>query len=131
MLNFCNTVIHTYILLHLFSLSVLWLRVSHHFKKRDQNILWFVIAALISLLVFPKTVRLNIILFMFYQSFLCHFLYCKIIYNLLFRPLNIDKVSKKYTRDTSSSFSEQVTSLSNQCKFSLANSLAGRFISRY
>ena len=107
-------------------------RISRSYKNWDQNIIWFVIATLISLLVFPKMIRLNIIMFMFFINPFCAIVtYCIIIYNLHFRSLNLNKASKIHTRVTSSSFLQQVPGLSNRYTFSLANGLYGRFLSRY
>ena len=58
------------------------------------------------------------------------FPYCKIKSNILFRPLNIEKSSEQHT-GYSKFFLQQVPFLSNWCKFSFSNGLAGRFISRY
>ena len=47
------------------------------------------------------------------------------------RSLNLNKVSKKYSHVTSSSFSQHVPGLSNLCTFVLVDGMAGKFISRY
>ena len=91
-----------------------------------------VIATLISLSVFPQTVRLNIIMFTFLSILSVPlFHYCSITYDVLFCSLNINKASKQHIRVSLISFSWQVSSLSNRCTFSLANGFYGRFISRY
>ena len=82
------------------------------------------------MLVFPKTVRLNIIMYCFI-NYLCDIVpYFTIKSNILFRPLNPDKASKQHT-GYSKFFSQHVPGLSNRCTFELANGLAGKFISRY
>ena len=81
---------------------------------------------------FPQSLRLDIIMFMSLPIFFVTlFHYCSIKSDLLFWLLNITKASKQHTCVLSRSFLRQVHGLWNRCTFSLANSLDGRFISRY
>ena len=101
-------------------------------RKKSATLGCIVVATLISLSVFPPTVRLIITMFMFVPIFsvpLSH--YFLITSNLLFCSLNINKVSKQHTCVLSRSSLGQVPGLSNWCNFALANDLAGIFISCY
>ena len=117
---------------HIICLSYVFFAESYSgvsVKKKQAMRGCVVIATLISSSVFPLTVRLNIIVFMFLPiRSVPFFHYFSITSNLLFRSLNINKASKQCTRVSSRSFSRQVPGLSNQCTLALANGLAGRFI---
>ena len=65
-------------------------------------------------------------MFMFSLIFYCaNVTYCTIKYNILFRPLNLDKAMEQHTRVTALFFSQQVPGLSNRCMLALANGLLG------
>ena len=109
----------------------------HHAWVCCFNTRNFMISCMSSVLIFMSYCYFNIILSNHLRSseqlFISRNFLIVVAFSYLtyFFFLNLDKVSKQYTRDTSSSFSQQVPGLSNRCTFALANGLAGRFISRY
>ena len=92
--------------------------------------LWFFISTLISLLVFLKTVRLNIIMVMCLSNIFCAIVpYCKIKSDILFPPLNINK-SLEQRRGYNKFLLWKVPGLSGRCTFAFANGLAFWFFSK-
>ena len=105
-------------------------QISHHFKNQEQTNFDLLLQRFFLLVFFQNGKTKYNYVYVLPNIFMKLFLIAQsnLTYSLLSK---ISTSHRNNARVSECFFSKKVPGLSNQCKFELANVLAGRFISRY